>query len=721
MDIARQSFEDFPDAGSGETVLVVCDTPGEPCDDGNSCTVNDTCIGKICFGQLMACQDSSSCPDNNCPFYYSSSSRQEISVYDEENTEHKIMEAELIISLRAGSFRGDAKRLAGLVEGIIVGQVPSYGLYLVELGSGDISHMDTSMDILVDDESVKYVSYNGIPEAAGDPCPGWSNNFWLDGREKCPWLDTNYFPALRLFNAVYPNIVNDSREPPVRVAVIETRKVRSKENGFYLSHPKLAHLKKPGRVMMIGEASPSPLQDLVPDSPHGTQVLGVLAAKNNEDCTDDCGVSGVLSDFLGERYVILLGMIEENFQSFAKTVAVSPFAQVVNLSWHSNVVESHCKLTQGFKFEDYYEEIEQAFRNCPLTLFVCSAPNKPDLRLKKLIWPAGLALELENVVSVGGSASCEPYQMSTNSSYGERVEMLAPADSIPALFPTNTYKPENGNSFAAPQVAGLAAVLAEISGDKAEALYYRMLLGNKFFPVDPEGPDISHPVIDFYQPLAYALYEKALSKGANEALNTMDPCGYGFPWPPLLSAMILCDDRLTYMVDGFGTHQFEATDYCVFSDAFLYVYDESMDLSVALAEDEGDWNLDINCIGTEFDVGTNSIYPLADTEEAGTCTLRLMTPQTNDWYGYATVGSLHMEFCEVDEREPDTNLPRWLSVEGKFEGAITMINGVTNEEQFTTISTEDSFRIRADVDSSVSEEIFARIEEKCFEGQEHIN
>jgi len=31
--------------------LVFCDTPGEPCEDNNPCTVNPTCVGGVCFAK----------------------------------------------------------------------------------------------------------------------------------------------------------------------------------------------------------------------------------------------------------------------------------------------------------------------------------------------------------------------------------------------------------------------------------------------------------------------------------------------------------------------------------------------------------------------------------------------------------------------------------------------------------------------------------------------
>ena len=66
------SSDDVDDGNYTRPPLVYCDNPGEPCEDNNPCTINPTCVGGVCFGQMMACKEGQECPDTACPFYYSS-------------------------------------------------------------------------------------------------------------------------------------------------------------------------------------------------------------------------------------------------------------------------------------------------------------------------------------------------------------------------------------------------------------------------------------------------------------------------------------------------------------------------------------------------------------------------------------------------------------------------------------------------------------------------
>ena len=51
------SSDDVDDGNYTRPPLVYCDNPGEPCEDNNPSTVNPTCVGGVCFGQMMACKE----------------------------------------------------------------------------------------------------------------------------------------------------------------------------------------------------------------------------------------------------------------------------------------------------------------------------------------------------------------------------------------------------------------------------------------------------------------------------------------------------------------------------------------------------------------------------------------------------------------------------------------------------------------------------------------
>ncbi|NIR28934.1 MAG: hypothetical protein GWN84_06390, partial [Gammaproteobacteria bacterium] len=51
---------------STETDTCTRDTDGTGCNDGNACTVSDTCSGGSCTGSIRSCDDGDACTDDSC-------------------------------------------------------------------------------------------------------------------------------------------------------------------------------------------------------------------------------------------------------------------------------------------------------------------------------------------------------------------------------------------------------------------------------------------------------------------------------------------------------------------------------------------------------------------------------------------------------------------------------------------------------------------------------
>ena len=47
-----------------------CELNGEPCDDGNACTVNESCVAKVCAGEVQVCDDGEICTFDYCDVVY---------------------------------------------------------------------------------------------------------------------------------------------------------------------------------------------------------------------------------------------------------------------------------------------------------------------------------------------------------------------------------------------------------------------------------------------------------------------------------------------------------------------------------------------------------------------------------------------------------------------------------------------------------------------------
>jgi len=114
---------------------------------------------------MMACKEGEECPDNACPFYYSSNSQVIEVVTDDEGSEYSVVASELIVALKEGRGRKEAIRLAEMANSRIVGQLPMYGLYLFKLGASELGEMDQIMENLSSNDAVLYTSYNGVMES----------------------------------------------------------------------------------------------------------------------------------------------------------------------------------------------------------------------------------------------------------------------------------------------------------------------------------------------------------------------------------------------------------------------------------------------------------------------------------------------------------------------------------------------------------------------------
>lgn len=95
-------------------------------------------------------------------------------------------------------------------------------------------------------------------------------------------------------------------------------------------------------------------------------------------------------------------------------------------------------------------------------LVVCSAGNHNNDNDGNPNYPS--SLDLDNIISVGASTSNDTKASFSN--YGDRsVDIFAPGHAILSTDKTGGYSEDNGTSYAAPYVAGVAALmLAECPG-----------------------------------------------------------------------------------------------------------------------------------------------------------------------------------------------------------------------------------------------------------------
>lgn len=168
---------------------------------------------------------------------------------------------------------------------------------------------------------------------------------------------------------------------------------------------------------------------------HGTFVAGIIAA-----CKNDFGVSGVAPNVKIMPLKIIKGTNGRTSDvikaiEYAKRMRVD----IINCSWSSY---------------EYNKALKKAMKQSKL-LFVCSTNNDGICTDVKEDYPA--CFNINNIISVGSIDN--KGQAASFSNYGSKVDLMAPGVNIMSTIPESNYYFASGNSFAAPFVTGIAALI----------------------------------------------------------------------------------------------------------------------------------------------------------------------------------------------------------------------------------------------------------------------
>jgi thermitase len=208
--------------------------------------------------------------------------------------------------------------------------------------------------------------------------------------------------------------------PEVIVAVIDS--------GICLDHPDLAGRVVPGFDFVEYDDTP---QDTFG---HGCGVAGVIAASVD----NNVGIAGVAPNakIMPLRVLDASGLGGYANIALAITHAVDNGADIINLSLAG----------------PFYSEIMEDAVNYALANDVTVIAAAGNMASDRTFYPAGFT----GVIAVG---SIDPsLQRSDFSNYGNYIDMQAPGRDILTTNTANDYELQSGTSFAAPQVAGIAAM-----------------------------------------------------------------------------------------------------------------------------------------------------------------------------------------------------------------------------------------------------------------------
>jgi len=186
------------------------------------------------------------------------------------------------------------------------------------------------------------------------------------------------------------------------------------------------------------------------DENHGTHVAGIIAAERN----NGKGANGVANkvEIMSLR-AVSSGDEYDKDVALAIRYAADNGAKIINMSF-------------GKYYSPHSEWVKEAiiYAEQKDVLLISGAGNESFDLDKKLVFPNDYENGVEfvsNFLSVGAT---EPKYgsglVASYSNYGKNtVDVFAPGSNIYSTYPKNTYKPEDGTSMAAPNVAGVAALI----------------------------------------------------------------------------------------------------------------------------------------------------------------------------------------------------------------------------------------------------------------------
>jgi len=189
---------------------------------------------------------------------------------------------------------------------------------------------------------------------------------------------------------------------------------------------------------------------------HGTFVAGIIAAATD----NGIGMAGVAPGCT----ILPIRALDENGQGTDVTVSDG-------IIWAADHGADVINLSVGGPARTQAQVYAAAYARRKGCVLVAASGNDASAHPWVVAYPAGLP----GVISVGAigthsSTGTFPSWMtsftarSSFSQYGYGLDLAAPGSSILSLFQTNSYLPEDGTSFAAPHVAGVAALLRSLHG-----------------------------------------------------------------------------------------------------------------------------------------------------------------------------------------------------------------------------------------------------------------
>ena len=219
-----------------------------------------------------------------------------------------------------------------------------------------------------------------------------------------------------------PSLWRETKGEGIKVGVLDT--------GIALEHPDLK-----SAILEARDFTRSPSQAYDAQG-HGTHVSGIIAARRNAN-----GIVGVAP----ESKIIMAKVLNDEGSGTSADI-------VAGIGWAVKTGADILSMSLGSPEPD--EEIHQALLLAIAKgVFVITAAGNEGPELDTVGYPAGFP----EMVAVGSIDRQK--KLSSFSSRGRQVDIVAPGDQITSCYPPRSYAVLSGTSMATPFVSGVVALM----------------------------------------------------------------------------------------------------------------------------------------------------------------------------------------------------------------------------------------------------------------------